>query len=505
MIDFQCENCGKKIRVKDELAGRTGKCAGCGLKISIPNAIIESPLNDSLTPLAIAKPKSLAPTPPPLIHTQPSPTSNPGVAVQVNVDSSPMADGLGISSLIIGILSFLVCWIPLINFGMGGLGLLLGIAGIVMAVQRKGQGVGYSIAGTAVSTISFLLGILYLTVFASILSTPEKIAGKPSNSSAEGTSQSPYASTAASQDNSSPLNSSTPGGGASNASKWTIVPAPITLGRVTLDVTEAKIGKVPYVGPLTDSVSFSKEDYLLIRVKIRNNDPNRKIDYRSWSNTLASLAGIEATLSDEFGNKYKYVRNPAAFEIQDTAGGESIYPQKEIRDAVVFETPVPNATKFFLTLSAVGCEEKGEFQFEIPREFTGNTNAPGSSNASSPPENLPAGTSAIPNQTKTSPSSPDTIPTPPQPTTAPPTTSPRNTWVNDTYKSRIVRVGAKKWQELTIGTNELVWNYDELGETPEYLEVFLVERNQKGRLYNDRIELFINNNWVNAAQGRWER
>lgn len=505
MIDFQCENCGKKIRVKDELAGRTGKCAGCGLKISIPSAIINSPSNESLITHGSTNSKSIATTPPPLLHTQPSPTSNPGVAVQVNVESSPMADGLGISSLIIGILSFLVCWIPLINFGMGGLGLLLGIAGIVMAVQRKGQGVGYSIAGTAVSTISFLVGVLYLTVFAGILSTPEKLSSNSSSSSTGGTSPAPFAPSPTSQDGSPSPNSSTSNGGVRDESKWTIAPAPITLGRVTLNVTEAKIGKVPYIGPLTDTVSFSNEDYLLIRIRIKNNDPNRKIDYRSWANNLASLAGIEAKLSDEFGNKYKYVRNPAAFKIQDTEGDESIYPQKEIRDAVVFETPVPNATKFFLTLSAKGCEETGEFLFEIPREVAGNTNSTASSNTSSSNINLPAGTSDIPTQSKTSPNSPDTIPSNSPPTTTSRTTAPRSIWVNDTYKSRIVKVGARKWQELSNGTNELVWNYDELSETQDYVEVFLVERNQKGRIYDDRIELFIDNKWVNAAQGRWER
>jgi hypothetical protein len=28
---------------------------------------------------------------------------------------------------------------------------------------------------------------------------------------------------------------------------------------------------------------------------------------------------------------------------------------------------------------------------------------------------------------------------------------------------------------------------------------------QKGRIYADRLELFIDNQWVNAAQGRWEK
>lgn len=38
MIEFQCPNCGKQLRVKPELAGRTGKCTGCSEKIVVPAA-----------------------------------------------------------------------------------------------------------------------------------------------------------------------------------------------------------------------------------------------------------------------------------------------------------------------------------------------------------------------------------------------------------------------------------------------------------------------------------
>jgi hypothetical protein len=35
-IDIECQSCGKKLRVKDELAGKKGKCPGCGAIIDIP-------------------------------------------------------------------------------------------------------------------------------------------------------------------------------------------------------------------------------------------------------------------------------------------------------------------------------------------------------------------------------------------------------------------------------------------------------------------------------------
>ncbi len=34
---FSCPHCGKKLRVKDEAAGKTGKCTGCGTKVTVPS------------------------------------------------------------------------------------------------------------------------------------------------------------------------------------------------------------------------------------------------------------------------------------------------------------------------------------------------------------------------------------------------------------------------------------------------------------------------------------
>jgi hypothetical protein len=253
-------------------------------------------------------------------------------------------------------------------------------------------------------------------------------------------------------------------------SKWAAVQIPINIGSVELKVTEAKIGKVSLTSEFSDRVTETPEEYFMIRVKIKNRDLNKKINYRSWSGDFATISGITASLTDEHGNKYRFIKTPSTFKIKDTDGNDSIYPQKEIQDAVVFEVPVATSTKFFLTLSAKGCEEQGDFFIEVPRSYLNGANVAQNTASSTVPNNQG-----------------------------------RSAWINETYKSRIVRVGPKKWQELRNDTNELSWNYDELGENAEYIEVFLVERMQKGRIYADRLELFIDNQWVNAAQGRWEK
>lgn len=190
MIRFKCPHCGKAIGVKDEGAGKKGKCPACGQTVHVPKARVQEkpePAETSKPPVhSPAEPKQEildAPrTQPPQIPAHPQTPLTTGyqpqpvapmpapVAVQVNVNQSRAAHSLGIASLVLGILSFFVCWIPFVGFGFGGLGLVLGIAGLVFSIIRKGSGIGYSIAGIAVSSVAVLIGIGFLVVVSGMFS-----------------------------------------------------------------------------------------------------------------------------------------------------------------------------------------------------------------------------------------------------------------------------------------------------------------------------------------------
>src|SRR6476660_9932428 len=60
-IQVTCEKCGKQLRVKDEYAGRKGKCPACGAVIQIPQA--EPEVFDLKDEPKVA-PKVAAPMPP---------------------------------------------------------------------------------------------------------------------------------------------------------------------------------------------------------------------------------------------------------------------------------------------------------------------------------------------------------------------------------------------------------------------------------------------------------
>ena len=38
-IKVTCQQCGKVLRVRDELVGRRGRCPGCGAVITVPDAV----------------------------------------------------------------------------------------------------------------------------------------------------------------------------------------------------------------------------------------------------------------------------------------------------------------------------------------------------------------------------------------------------------------------------------------------------------------------------------
>lgn len=74
----------------------------------------------------------------------------------------PYGNSLGIASMVLGILAFVICWIPILNLlglPLSGLGLLLGIIGIVIAAVRRGSGIGFPIAGAAISGVALVIVI----------------------------------------------------------------------------------------------------------------------------------------------------------------------------------------------------------------------------------------------------------------------------------------------------------------------------------------------------------
>ena len=180
MIEFSCPKCGRPIRVPDAAAGQSGQCKNCGTSQVVPTPkefdqlveLIEAsavvPTSGNLPALApdwceypvFAPPP---PTFPPMVRpVAGEPPQQPTHVVTINVArESGAAHSLGIASMVLGIVALVVIWIPLVGLmvaPLGALGLLLGVVGSFVACRRNGSGIGYSIAGGAISALALLVG-----------------------------------------------------------------------------------------------------------------------------------------------------------------------------------------------------------------------------------------------------------------------------------------------------------------------------------------------------------
>jgi serine/threonine protein kinase/formylglycine-generating enzyme required for sulfatase activity len=84
MITFACASCHKKLSVKDELAGRTGRCPGCGKPVAIPATKLAGAVAEGGKAV-------LPPEPPPRVD----PTRQPSAPVARDASDGPtLAPGL---------------------------------------------------------------------------------------------------------------------------------------------------------------------------------------------------------------------------------------------------------------------------------------------------------------------------------------------------------------------------------------------------------------------------
>jgi hypothetical protein len=109
---------------------------------------------------------------------------------------------------------------------------------------------------------------------------------------------------------------------------------------------------------------LSSGRFMQIYIHIKNENLNRKVDYKSWQTQVGSAG----QLLDNFGNAYRLVDYPTSIRpaAMERAAGPSIYPGKETTDLLLFEPPVENAEYLRLELPGENVGEPGSFRFQIP-------------------------------------------------------------------------------------------------------------------------------------------
>jgi len=404
-ISVACSTCGSKIKAPDSAAGKKAKCPKCGASLVVP-------LTDTSTAASehVAAPlTNVAPPPPAVVQSRPpvaaiqevlpsrqavdykdcpfcgeevlttalkckhcgetldpalrtaeEPRSRrrPSAAAAVSntiivQQPSRAAHSLGIAALVIGVLSFFVCWIPFLGIAVSGLGLLLGLGGLVLAVVRRGSGVGFSIAGSGLSALSLVSCLVWTFALSSAFKAVDNAVDKQNR-----TNQVAVPDSKPDKPPAPPAKSEPEWADASKGA--------VRQGDLQVQITQVTIGQVP-LKTITGN-SKSKDNLLMVKLKLLNMNPTKKVEYHSWSGKDISFDRDFATLEDNFGNSYKRISfGLGSYPVGAVERSASIYPNKSVTDVLVFEVPLNTIEYLRLELPAKNFGGTGMLRLQIPK------------------------------------------------------------------------------------------------------------------------------------------
>jgi len=352
MIKLSCTGCGRKLNVPDDAAGKTGRCPSCKTSVVVP------PAPSRALDVAAAPPPSASPIPPPMQSPPPTPPIHTG------------SNSLGVASLILGALAFAICWIPLLGvFGLplSGLGLILGGIGLLVAVRRSGRGVGFSIAGTALSLLALTVSIGVTVLFGRVVHETGR-AMSDARERQEATNQTVVG---AGQEGKAPEENNEPNlpePGNKDSDKWASAKEVVQQGDIRIRINALAIQKIPLknLGRFTQS----EDDLLAVNVEVLNTSATKKANYETWRGKPFSIDRDTATMTDNFGNTLKRINFGFGTEVDGAVdGAESIYPGKLLSDILVFEAPIDGSEWLRLELPAQNFGGSGNIRFEIPSDM----------------------------------------------------------------------------------------------------------------------------------------
>ena len=369
MIEFACPFCARNMRVSDAAAGRSGKCKSCGKTITVPGSSEEITFSAS----DVAQPDRPTPSIRPHSSMEIRPTPSP-VALQINVQQpSKASHSLGIAAVILGILAFLICWIPLIGLlglPLSGLGLLLGIGGIVLAALRKGSGLGYPIAGSAICALAMMVTIFITYAFGKAISVTSDAIEK-ANQEVHAANQkvvNPDQDGEAAKGGEQLGNARSPKESPEPKDEWADAGSAVQQGEIRVRVESARVDFVALEG-FGRSAGQSQDKLLQITVRIENLGDSKKVEYRGWAGRDFDIGGSAATIHDDLSNSYKRIGFGFANKVVGQTQSESIYPGKSITDVLVFEVPIQKAKFLKLELPASAFEGTGSLRIKIPMDM----------------------------------------------------------------------------------------------------------------------------------------
>ncbi|MCC7409729.1 MAG: hypothetical protein IT442_16815 [Phycisphaeraceae bacterium] len=294
----------------------------------------------------------------------------------INVNLPRRGSSLGVAAMVLGALAFLICWIPLLGalgIPLSGLGLLLGTLGLIIAIFRRGSGVGFCIAGMAICGLSFFLAV---TVTKAVVTSIQEVSNNTRQQTIQeqSTHQEVVPSntpttppSAPSSVPASPAPSSTSSATPASEPEITWAPAttPVRQGDVQVRIVYVRVGKVALQSPFSEGSRLTKEPLLAITVELTNISQSRKLDYHTWAGADFTVERDYATVQDNFGNTYRRIGFGSTTEPVGRTERASLYPGKAQTDVLVFEEPVANVEYLNLELPAANFGGTGMIRLRV--------------------------------------------------------------------------------------------------------------------------------------------
>jgi len=383
-IRVVCPLCNAKIKAPDSAAGKEVKCPRCATQIMIPTsmAVVVLPPPVVTKPNPSASPfdntdgdEKPAKKPRRNNRTEEEPYDEPR-REQSQPTASGAAHSLGIASLILGVLGFILSLVPcigMLSLPISALGLLLGLVGGTVSLVRSGRGIGFPIAGSFLNAFAIGIAFIWVIAAASIgeIGKQDKMPNQVVETNVNKGDDKSVTKKTKTEDEGA--DDSTPKGDNKTATKktktedeWADASTSFAKqGDIRVRITGAKIGRVE----LTDIGKLgtkSKDELLQVSLTIENLSETKLVSYRGWGSVDF---GTQPGLTDNFGNVYKTIGfgifNHPISQIKQT----DIYPGKTVSDIIVFSLPVQNTQHLRLKLPARNFQGNGELRFQIPKNM----------------------------------------------------------------------------------------------------------------------------------------
>lgn len=282
---------------------------------------------------------------------------------------------LGAAGLILGTLALATFWLPVLGavgwtgIAVGGIGLLLAIAGLVVSARKGGAGLYLNVAGASSSLVGLVLTVVLGAVFGMFGSQPPPLAA-------------PIAATLV-----APPPAAPPVAEPEPVPEiaWTAHDQAIEQPPIRGTLTTAKVEQVRFERDLLSGKAPKPEPRLRIRISLENTSTNRIVNCPGWSGG-AGLVSVDlekavagalgentasvtasATLVDDVGNQYKQTPALMLFGDKSLMKDPALRPGEKRELEVVFATPLETIDYVRLELSANGFEGTEPLRFQIPQ------------------------------------------------------------------------------------------------------------------------------------------